>query len=222
MNTGTCTWSDDYAAVWFSGEQMGNAVNVTLPGSVAPGESVDISVEMVAPLEPGTYQSNWKLRNAGGVLFGLGPGDGLPYYVRIKVVAMDTPTPTLLPTKTVVPTPSAQASGPATLIISDTIDLDSNLVNNGAGDDLRYAMPAAPQLQPQNGTVLAVYGITRPDWLACQNLALGAAPLAVDNLPLGTYACYRTDAGRYGWLRITGYIEATSTLNLDVFTWALP
>lgn len=228
VNVGTCTWTSDYAAVWFSGEKMGETISVPLPVDVAPGESIDISVEMTAPLEPGSYQSNWKLRNAGGVIFGLGPGAGLPYYVRVEVVAQDTPTPTptatatLLPTKTPVPTPSAQASGPATLILSDTLDLDTNLVNNGAGDDLRYTLAASPQLVLQNGATLALMGVARPSLQECQSAALSTDPLAVDTLPLGTYACYRTDAGRYGWLRITGYISDTRTLNLDIYTWATP
>jgi hypothetical protein len=38
-----------------------------------PGQTVEITVDMVAPLKPGTYQGNWKLRNASNVLFGIGP-----------------------------------------------------------------------------------------------------------------------------------------------------
>ncbi len=224
VNTGTCTWTSDYAAVWFSGEQMGAPASIPLPGSVAPGESVDISVEMTAPQEPGAYQSNWKLRNPSGVLFGLGPGEGLFYYVRIKVVLVDTPTPTLLPTKTPQPTAAPKASGPATLILSDTLDLDANLVNPGAGADLFYGRDSEghPALQPRNGALIGVFGGVPPLISDCQSAALSAASLRVDDLMLGTYLCYRTDAGRPGWLRITGYISATQTLNTALYTWDTP
>ena len=34
---------------------------------------------MIAPAAAGTYQSNWKLQNADGLLFGLGPsGQAFP------------------------------------------------------------------------------------------------------------------------------------------------
>ncbi|HEB64308.1 MAG TPA: hypothetical protein ENJ02_02045 [Chloroflexi bacterium] len=227
VNAGTCPWTTDYKAVWFSGEQMGAPAEVALPSGVAPGESVDISVEMTAPQEPGTYQSNWKLRNAGGVIFGIGPGEGLPFYVRIKVVLINTPTPTatptvtLLPTKTPQATPSAHVSGPVTLLISDTLDLDTNLVNSAAGMDLLYTSGAddTPQLQPQGGAQMAVFGDTKPELADCQAAALSSDPVAVDSIALGTYLCYRTDEGRFGWMRVTGYLTDTQALNLSIFTW---
>ncbi len=227
VNSGTCAWTTDYEAVWFSGEQMGAPAAVSLPAHVAPGESVDISVEMTAPQEPGTYQSNWKLRNAGGVIFGIGPGEGLPFYVRIKVVLIDTPTPTTTPTVTLVPTktpeatPAAHVSGPATLLIGDTLDLDTNLVNSAAGMDVLYASGAegTPQLLPQGGAQMSVFGDAKPELADCQAAGLSSDPVAVDGLALGTYLCYRTDEGRFGWLRITGYLSDTQALNLSVFTW---
>ena len=111
-NEGSCTWSKDYAAVWFSGEKLGEALSVPLGRQVRPGESVEISVDMVSPATAGTYQSNWKLRNAGGVLFGIGPNGDAPFWVRIVVVQTETntptATPTFTPTITVTPEPSAE------------------------------------------------------------------------------------------------------------------
>ncbi|RMF46184.1 MAG: hypothetical protein D6755_06955 [Anaerolineae bacterium] len=221
VNTGTCTWTPDYTAVWFSGEQMGEEVSVALPGNVAPGESVDISVQMTAPQQPGTYQSNWKLRNAAGVLFGLGPGDGLFFYVRIKVVVMDTPTSTLLPTKTPQPTTAPQAAGPATLTLSDTLDLDANARNPAAGADLLLGQDTSlnPVFLPQNGAQIALWGGVAPSSEECQQSALATTPLRVDTMLVGTYVCYRTDAGRIGWLRLNGYLPDSQTVNLAIYTW---
>ncbi len=227
VNTGTCPWTTEYQAVWFSGEKMGAPASVPLPASVAPGESVDISVEMTAPQEPGTYQSNWKLRNAGGVIFGLGPAGGLPFYVRIKVVLIDTPTPTTSPTATLAPTktpqatPAAHVTGPVTLLIGDTLDLDANQVNSGSSIDVLYTPSGegTPELQPQGSAQMGIFGGNKPGLSDCQSTALSSAPLSVDALGLGTYVCYHTDEGRFGWLRVTGYISDTQALNMSIFTW---
>ncbi len=62
VNAGDCTWTENYAIVWFSGEPLGSARIQFLDSPVRPGESVDLSVELTAPSQIGTYQSNWKLR----------------------------------------------------------------------------------------------------------------------------------------------------------------
>lgn len=91
VNAGSCTWTQDYALVWFSGDDLSSTHEAKLDHSVSPGQSVDLSVEMVAPNDARTYRSYWKLRNAGGKLFGLGPnGDG-PFWVEIIVVAPTSP-----------------------------------------------------------------------------------------------------------------------------------
>jgi len=60
---------------------------VQLPSTVAPGQTVDISVEMTAPATPGKYTGNWKLRNDKGTVFGLGSTLDKPFYVQIEVAA---------------------------------------------------------------------------------------------------------------------------------------
>lgn len=82
-NTGSCTWTTAYDLVFVSGAQMGG-LSVDLPGSVTPGQLIDLSVNLTAPLDPGSYRGNWKLRDANGVVFGLGKTGG-PFYVDIKV-----------------------------------------------------------------------------------------------------------------------------------------
>ncbi len=110
-NAGTCTWTPDYAVVWVSGDRLGAPAVVYLQTSVPPGASIDVSVPMRAPEEPGTYQGNWMLRNAQGRLFGLVPSGLAHFWVRIVVVApTDTPTPPPSPTPTgviVIPSPTA-------------------------------------------------------------------------------------------------------------------
>jgi hypothetical protein len=89
-NTGSCTWTTSYAAVYISGEQMGAPLSVNLPHNVGPGQTVDISVSMTAPAVNGTYKGQWKLRNASGYVFGLGT-NSTTFWVQIKVFTV-TPT----------------------------------------------------------------------------------------------------------------------------------
>jgi hypothetical protein len=84
-NSGTCPWTADYALVFADGQRMGGPDSVPLPGPVAPGEAVDLSVKLTAPASDGTYEGKWQLRNADGVGFGTGEqADGV-FWVRIVV-----------------------------------------------------------------------------------------------------------------------------------------
>jgi hypothetical protein len=84
QNDGSCTWTTGYALVFVSGDAMGAPAATALPRNVAPGENVDVSVTLTAPTTSGTYRSNFKLRNASNVVFGLG-NDNKPFWVQIKV-----------------------------------------------------------------------------------------------------------------------------------------
>lgn len=88
-NIGKCTWDQDYRLVFVSGESLGNTTVVGLPDSVSPDETVDVSVEMIAPTQPGTYRSEWKLSNAQGETFGSGKNGNLPIWAQIQVGAAE-------------------------------------------------------------------------------------------------------------------------------------
>jgi uncharacterized repeat protein (TIGR01451 family) len=84
-NIGTCTWSTSYAIVFYSGTKMGAPSVVNLPYSVAPGATVDVTVNMTAPSIPGHYRGYWMLRNASSVLFGVGPYGTWTFFIDIIV-----------------------------------------------------------------------------------------------------------------------------------------
>jgi hypothetical protein len=86
-NEGVCTWTPDYAAVFDSGEAMGAAAVQPLGVSVAPGQTVDISIKFTAPTSAGEHRSNWKLRTNTGVIFGLGNTGTGKFYVIVKVIS---------------------------------------------------------------------------------------------------------------------------------------
>lgn len=85
-NTGTSTWTTGYALVFESGDAMGYTAPVYFTSNVAPNQTVDVSVDLVAPASAGNYTGNFKLRNAAGVLFGLGATASNPFWVKIEVV----------------------------------------------------------------------------------------------------------------------------------------
>jgi hypothetical protein len=85
QNVGTCTWSTSYSLVFVSGERFGAPTAISLPGSVAPGQTIDLSINLTAPNSSGRYRSDWKLRNASGVLFGVGSSASSNFYVDVSV-----------------------------------------------------------------------------------------------------------------------------------------
>jgi len=77
-NIGTCRWENGYALVFVGGSQMYAQDNIIVP-PIQPKGVVDISVPMIAPSAPGTYQGQWRMRNERGELF------GTPIWVKIVV-----------------------------------------------------------------------------------------------------------------------------------------
>lgn len=205
---------------------MGAIANVPLPGEVAPGQSIDISVDMVAPNSAGKYQGNWKLKNANNILFGIGPSGSAPFWVRIVVVQTATPTltpqtPTATPTAT--STPAVLVSGPVTLELGDNLNLDTNQRNNG-GEDLSYNGNANGQhiLLPLGISMASVYGQSQPSLVNCQNANLSASPIVIEDTPLLTYLCYETGQGLPGRARLINLNTDTYALSLDILTWLIP
>lgn len=85
QNVGTCTWTTAYSLVFVSGERFGAPAAISLPGNVAPGQTIDLSVNLTAPNSSGRYRGDWKLRNASGVVFGVGSSASSNFYVDVSV-----------------------------------------------------------------------------------------------------------------------------------------
>ncbi|MDP1545160.1 MAG: peptidoglycan-binding protein [Anaerolineales bacterium] len=85
-NVGACTWTSGYQIVFDSGDQMSGPASQQLTnGTVAPGQTVDVSVDLKSPVSPDTYKGNWKLKDPNGVIFALSTG---PFWVQIKATAV--------------------------------------------------------------------------------------------------------------------------------------
>jgi len=233
VNAGTCIWTTNYSVRFFYGDRMGAPDILPLQAAILPAQSVEISIDMVAPQNPGTYQGNWKLSNAAGALFGIGPDGDAPFWVRITVAENQSAsataplevTTTANPTNQVTPTPTPQGqmSGELSLFPGDTLDLDTLMLNDG-NTDLAYQLDASRYhwLDPQGTGLIGVYGNLEPTEAECQLASMSSAPIAVESLSPGTYLCYLTNEGRFGRALLEALNPDDFTLTLYLLTWALP
>jgi len=91
-NAGTCTWNEQYKAVFVGGDSMSNNTPLSIPAVVAPGSTVDIAVDLVAPTSNGTFRGDYQIRDPQGAHFGVGGSGQTPFYVQI-VVGQPAPPP---------------------------------------------------------------------------------------------------------------------------------
>jgi hypothetical protein len=96
QNVGVCTWTTDYDLVFVDGNQMGGDKVTSLDHNVAPGHTIDVSVDLKAPTKKGTYTGYWMLRSSNGSYFGWGDNADQSFFVTIKVktttsTSYDTP-----------------------------------------------------------------------------------------------------------------------------------
>lgn len=219
VNSGSCTWTREYAVVWFSGDQMGPALFQPLPHEVQSGQSVDISVDLRAPEEIGVRQSYWKLRNADSKYFGIGPAGDAPFWVRIIVEE----TPSAEPTASLAPTSTSVAllQGSLDLVVGEGVDLDAGVKITAGQGDLDLGINGDQiLLQPTSGALISLSGFANPSQADCRQVAQNPDPLTLTNEMVGAYYCYTTDQGLPGVARLMAV--NLDSIRLDFVTWAIP
>jgi len=70
QNTGKCTWTG-YTIAFVSGDRMSSPDSAPVPETES-GKPVDVSIELTAPANDGTYLGNFELRNAEGQTIPIG------------------------------------------------------------------------------------------------------------------------------------------------------
>ena len=218
-----------------SGDLLSAPATIELPQKTDPGEKVTLSVDMIAPTAPGTYQSNWKLRNTAGLLFGLGPSGAAEIWVRIIVSgeaeptaspttpSNTTPTPSTTPDGTEAPTSTTVpgTGGAITLQVGEGIDLDNPPAALVGSGDLVFEQLGGKSawLIPQPGVLLSIFGGLEPTLEDCQAASFSDAPIPVDSLSTGFYLCYQTDQGQPGRVQLISFDAAALTVQLNYLTW---
>lgn len=88
-NTGTCTWDRSYLVAYISGTAMSQQPGYwIIPNgqTVAPNQTVDVSVGMTAPVDNGSYASYWGLKKVNGQFIPIQDGaNGNSFFVKIRV-----------------------------------------------------------------------------------------------------------------------------------------
>ena len=142
LNSGTSKWSTNYELVWVSGDQIGGPASVKIPIEIPAGQLADISVDMVAPQNNGTYKGFWRMRNPNGTYF----GDAV--YVQIVVGdASADPNPGGAVSALFVNADSTDFSGscPHKFVISAGFSLSeaASVTYQLEGGGLNFSLPAA-------------------------------------------------------------------------------
>jgi|GEM_PF-718671 len=171
-NVGTCSWNSSYLLVFDHGDGIGITAGYTqqlTSGVVNPGQWVDLTVNLKAPATTGTYTGYWRLRDPGGIIFGITPSGGT-FVVKIVVVA--TSDVTLLP-----------VFGESGSIRSDGVTSTSELTVGDSSSDKGVEMFLSYDISSilSNATITKVKIDMRNNTMAGNPFALGVLNLYLQN-----------------------------------------
>ena len=206
-NSGSCTWDTDYELLFKDGDAMGGPASKDLTGSVSPGETVDISVDLDAPNSEGSYKGFWWLRSDAGIVFGVGSTGDVPFFVDIDVVKVET----------------VLSSGKVDLQQTYSLDLDTGTLSPSSSDrDVWFRAVSAVEKYfiPQNGAEFRNMGTSVPSLDDCEDASLSSNQIPLGDLSTGDWLCFETNLGNTGRMEIEGITGGTPQfLKLDYRTW---
>ncbi len=88
-NTGSCTWTASFSAIWIQGDLMdADSVVPFTTKDIPPGSYALIEVNMKAPNNAGHYKGYWMLRSNDGITFGVGTNGKEWFWVDIQSMAV--------------------------------------------------------------------------------------------------------------------------------------
>ena len=182
-NAGDCAWTSGYSLVFDGENPLGAPAYVPVTtGSVAPGDTVDISVPLKAPEAPGSYRQDFMLINAAAQKFGIGE-DNKPFWVKIVVEARGGIAFDLLAQAMTAQWKSGSGK-----------NLDILLAFGGAEDDANGVAKIVDGVPLENGSISSKVLLTYPLHNA-------------DGAIAGIYPVYRVENGDHLLARL-GFISA--------------
>jgi polar amino acid transport system substrate-binding protein len=133
LNSGNCQWEPDFALFYVSGNRPEASMDgrpVPVGRVVLPGQTVDLTANLVAPSSYGIFQGFWQMRNNLGNFF------GETVWVGIDVPNPNPPTATPVPP---TPVPAATATpGPVGWTGNPNLRADSQWINAGQCTNIRW------------------------------------------------------------------------------------
>jgi len=150
-NTGSQSWGTDFKLVFESGDAMGGPASQSLGKVVAPGQTIDVSVSLVAPTTPKTYRGNWMLATDSGAKFGIGANADKPFWVQVAVVTNLTVT-------------AANANAPASYsgACPGVISITTTITTSAAGTVTYYYVVNGADTETFSTTLTEAGTITTP------------------------------------------------------------
>lgn len=169
-NSGSCTWTTSYKVIFDHGDAMSGPASFNIPSSIAPGQTLVISVNLKTPTTTGTYQGFWKLQDNNGNAFGLGPLNN-SFWVKVIV---DTVAFTLKSATVTTPHLHVESTCPY------TFNFQADIVSTAAGTaSVWWVRSDGGSSAPQNITFSSASTITittswqlgssTSGWIAIQN-----------------------------------------------------
>ena len=114
--------------------------------------------------------------------------------------------------------PFTHSTGSISLQQTFMANLDNGTVG-GAGVDIWYEAVSAAEkyVTPRNGALFALGDRSNRGYAGCSAEAFSDESIALWDMPVGSYVCVRTNAGRISQFRLNGF--AGTTMNLGYTTW---
>ncbi len=129
-NTGTCSWTG-YTVVFTSGDRMGAPDSTPVP-STGSGQTVNVSVDLMAPTAQGAYTGFFAIENANGQTVPVGLYQGFWVKITVGTGAFPTAVPGT-GTPAANTSPVSQPRGPASCkyaVSSSYLSEIANLINS--------------------------------------------------------------------------------------------
>ena len=220
MNLGTCPWTFQYLIIYAEGNQMSAKDNTVMPAVIAPGNTVDIALDMVAPKTVGYIHSGWMIKAPNGQIFGVGPYSVEPFSVNIYVRSNTTGTATKAGTGTSAATtaaPSATSKPAATTAGPTSTATPSPSISPTPSPTVPSLTPTpSPTNQPPVGQTVIRYRRENSSTGMCDDLVITftghTSPEAQGSSCGGTYyGAYQLTAAQLA--QVTAWYNAIQTFD---------
>lgn len=178
-NDGSTTWGSGFSLVFVGGNQMGGPASIAIPSEVAPGGTVNISVELTAPESAGEYIGYWRMSNDRAELF------SNSIWVAIHVAGEGTPVATNTPGPSATPggataTPTATQSVSSGIFSNVGLSVDSAEVSGTCPHN--YVFTAGFTLSEAANVTYQLEVVSRSD-----NATLEGPDPVTTNVSAGSY-----------------------------------
>jgi hypothetical protein len=179
---------------------------IPMPKNVAPGESVELSIDLTAPPIEGRYKGVWILEDENGNRFGMGPSSTGEIWVQIQSVI----APTSVPTETLAPQPT-QTLAPTAMPLFKTSSVNDLVAQNclAAWSNNNGTLTCPGSASDANAPVSLTSNTAVEDGTAPGYPSIAVIPGTANGFVVGIYPDYVVQPGDH--FRALASCEANAT-----------